>query len=212
MSKRILVLAVCCVWSWPVLAQEGGGAIRVIQPDGTVQEVELPGWGAPKTPEPQAASPVQDTATLPPAREEGASRKSTLDEAIEKAVEQADDVKPEEPKAAKPEKKSAAKDKKKKNKKKKKKSAKPDGPVPAQPEKVGRNLDKPEPRTFPPGTEITPELAKSIALDYAPPARSVEVLPRTYEGKPVYIVRFRTETGLEDVIIDAVNGQPIWTR
>lgn len=57
---------------------------------------------------------------------------------------------------------------------------------------------------------ITKERALFIALDNgAPPARSVQILPRNIDGREIFVVRFRTEDGLRDMLIDRLDGELI---
>jgi hypothetical protein len=63
--------------------------------------------------------------------------------------------------------------------------------------------------TVAPGAEITKELALQIAMQDAPPARSVNVVPRTYQGQQVFVVQFRTEDGLQEVLVDRTHGNII---
>lgn len=66
--------------------------------------------------------------------------------------------------------------------------------------------------SVPPGQEVTRELALAIALPHAPPARSVNVVQRTYEGKLVYLVQFKTDSGDRDVLVDARNGDVVLVK
>lgn len=84
-------------------------------------------------------------------------------------------------------------------------------PVKKPESKILKEAQRPIPRPLPPNAVITPELAKSIALDHAPPARSMEVAQRVYQGKPVFVVTFKTETGLFDVLVDAQTGKVVTT-
>jgi hypothetical protein len=106
--------------------------------------------------------------------------------------------------AKKDNKKTAKKDKAKKGKKDKKGQKKK-----ASSSQAVKLPEAPPAYDIPPGTEITPEIAKMVALDYAPPARSVEILPRTHKGRDVYVVRFRTDDGFVDVLVDAKTGRRV---
>lgn len=60
---------------------------------------------------------------------------------------------------------------------------------------------------LPSGVAITGDVARRIALEYAPPARSVTVYEnRKYKDRTVYQVTFKTENGMHDILIDAENG------
>lgn len=248
MKRTILFLSLCTLFTAPAFAQDS--SIRVIHDDGTVDEVEIPGWGAPakpaSAPEEKTPAAASDLATMPPAAVTRARAKeeaekaaadeaeryqqapaevSPVDAAIAKAVDEADAPKSEpgkETKSEKPASKKAAK--KSMSQKSIPKPAKKNAPsaeeqermeaglsrYPAAPNVPGKDLDARPPLDIPPGTEITPQVAKMIALDYAPPSRGIEVLPRVHNDKPVYVVRFRTDDGLKDVLIDRETGQPIW--
>ncbi|MCC7305275.1 MAG: PepSY domain-containing protein [Alphaproteobacteria bacterium] len=131
----------------------------------------------------------------PPPEEPASPRKEAApapvsEPATEKAVEKPAPQKPA-PAKAKPKKK-----KEKKAEKKPKTVYKPPQPAPE--------------RIVPPGTVITPELATSIALDHAPPVRDVKVVRRTYQGREVFVVTFKTEDGISaDTLIDAATGAVI---
>ncbi len=73
-------------------------------------------------------------------------------------------------------------------------------------------LKKAEPRVIPPGTEITEDMALSIAIDVAPPSGGYAVSRAVYEGKPVFAATFKTEEGLHDVLIDAATGAVVLNR
>lgn len=57
-----------------------------------------------------------------------------------------------------------------------------------------------------PSGPITKSQAISIAMEVAPPASNVKAIPKVLEGRPVYIVTFRTEDGPLDVIVDYNSG------
>ncbi len=57
-----------------------------------------------------------------------------------------------------------------------------------------------------PDAGISEEDAASVALMEAPPSRGYDVTRRSYEGKDAWLVRFRTENGFYDVLVDAVTG------
>lgn len=61
------------------------------------------------------------------------------------------------------------------------------------------------------GAGVSQAEAVDIALGYAPPARRMEVLERTYNNLPVYVVRFyEAETGAPvDVLVDVFSGRII---
>lgn len=60
---------------------------------------------------------------------------------------------------------------------------------------------------LPNGVVITSDVARRIALEYAPPSRSVTVYEnRKYKDRIVYQVTFKTDNGMHDILIDAQNG------
>jgi hypothetical protein len=210
MKKTALILLVT-VSIFPFCALAQDNLIRIIHDDGRVDEIEMPGNKKHVPPEMPA-----DTATLPPASKDSPvaediapvqAAPDPVERAIEKAVRETDKA-PAPKVAAKP-----AKKKQQEAKKETPAESAPEGAIsqyPASPEAIGRPMLEPEPRQIPPGTEITKEMALSIALDFAPPARSVTVLPRTHNGTPVFVVSFRTDDGIEDFLIDRQTGEPIW--
>lgn len=54
---------------------------------------------------------------------------------------------------------------------------------------------------------LTRDQAVQVALDYAPPARRMQILPRIYEGRKVYVVAFFTDNGREDILVDMISGE-----
>ena len=106
-----------------------------------------------------------------------------------------------------PKKESTQKTSAKKSSDKKYSNKKPAPQKPKSEAKILKDVPPPEPRIVPPGTVITPELAKSLALDYAPPARTTQVTRRVFEGRPVFVVTFMTETGAYDVLVDSESGR-----
>jgi uncharacterized membrane protein YkoI len=68
-------------------------------------------------------------------------------------------------------------------------------------------IDHIDPRDIPEGTVITRDLAVRAALEVSPAARSFDVFSTTYKDRPVYQVRFKTEGGPHDVIIDGETGK-----
>ena len=62
------------------------------------------------------------------------------------------------------------------------------------------------------GKEVSQKLAKRIALEIAPPSRNIQVFPRTFEDRPVHVVRFKTDDGFFDVLVDRENGEILATK
>lgn len=56
---------------------------------------------------------------------------------------------------------------------------------------------------------VSKEQAVAIALEKAPPASSVVALPREYDGRPVYLVKFRTADGPLNIMVDMATGDII---
>jgi uncharacterized membrane protein YkoI len=85
-------------------------------------------------------------------------------------------------------------------------------PKPSEAEIVKAKAAKPrfnyiDPNNIPEGTPITEDLATRVALEVAPPSRGFQVFVTEYEGVPAYQVRFKTENGPHDVIVDGATGQ-----
>lgn len=172
-------------------------AIRVINEDGSVSEIELPGWGA-TLPEavqkvsrkvkekPVEADPaVEDKSAVaapPPAK------KSAETERLPAIPEYVEKQQPSAPPVARA------------------------APALKAPPLPGR---KPQPMTpeeiaaiSPPSLDdvIHQNEAVGIALKYAPPSKDFRVLRRLQDGRPVYAVLFKTEIGVHEVVVDAFNG------
>ncbi len=176
----------------PSLAQ--GGAITIKKDDGTVEVFEIP--DAPPAPV-QAPYEIRPSVMSAPAAVEKPVVPVKPDMAVEKPA------KPAVKKAVK----ETAKNKVKPKPKAKSKIKKPDVVSPPKKQvKILKEPIMPEPRSLPPGTVVTADLAKSIALEYAPPARSMDAVERLYEGRKVFVVTFATETGPYDVLVDAQTG------
>ncbi|MGB4106435.1 MAG: PepSY domain-containing protein [Alphaproteobacteria bacterium] len=60
-----------------------------------------------------------------------------------------------------------------------------------------------------PGTEITERMATSIAFDAAPASSGFTASRQSYEGRPVYVVTFKTDDGPYDVLVDAASGEVV---
>jgi hypothetical protein len=77
---------------------------------------------------------------------------------------------------------------------------------------VKESIGKADPEYTPPPRPrgpITPEDAKRIALDVAPPALAVDVFPANYKGIKVFQVVFKTEDGDRFVLVDRATGEII---
>lgn len=64
-----------------------------------------------------------------------------------------------------------------------------------------------DPKNIPPDVAITRDLAVRVALEVAPPSRGYEVFRTDYKDRPAYQVRFKTEAGPHDVVVDAESGE-----
>lgn len=64
-----------------------------------------------------------------------------------------------------------------------------------------------DPKNIPSGTVITRDLAVRVALEVAPPSRGFDVYQTNYEGRPAFQVRFKTDNGPHDVVVDAETGK-----
>ena len=56
---------------------------------------------------------------------------------------------------------------------------------------------------------ISREQAIALALEHAPPARTIRAWPRVYNDRPVYEVIFKTEQGDHVIYIDQADGHVI---
>ncbi|HPD83456.1 MAG: hypothetical protein R3D88_06665 [Alphaproteobacteria bacterium] len=67
-------------------------------------------------------------------------------------------------------------------------------------------IDHIDPTNIPEGTPITQDLAVRAALEVAPPSSGFDVYGVVYEGRPSFQVRFKTEGGPHDIVIDGYTG------
>jgi uncharacterized membrane protein YkoI len=211
MKRHFIIIIVGLVFAGPpVHAQEG--VIRVIQPDGSVEEAEIPAAkppAAPQKPEtalPAPAASAPTAATTPVPKAQKPAPKSPSDMAVSPPAKTQNKPKNQVSESAskKPAKAQNKKDKKPKD------EAKIDGPLPA-PDLQAKPMMPLPPLPKPaPGEYISKTQALNIALGYAPPVRSYDVLPRTYhDGRFIYVVRFITDQGPRDILIDASDGSVI---
>jgi uncharacterized membrane protein YkoI len=194
MKKRFLLLvSLSLVPLVPAQAQDN--VIRVIRPDGSEAVMELPPADSyaiekRKAVEPEKPAPVQ--VIKAPEQEGAAPVTPPVDVPARPAPKTVSIQKPV--KAAPPPKPAV-------------KSA----PIP--PKETGMaKVVTPQPEAVPQDVIVTEKLAKRIALKIAPPAKDMTVLYRTYEGKNVYLVRFKTEEGLFDVLVDMITGDILATK
>lgn len=57
-----------------------------------------------------------------------------------------------------------------------------------------------------PSGPVTKEQALAIAVEKAPPASGMMAVPRVIDGQPVYVVKFRTENGPLEIVVDQATG------
>lgn len=161
-------------------AQSGqDNTIRVIQDDGSVVEFKIPeNVPSQVAPAPQPAQPAPVV-------------KSEAEADTEKPAAPVQKAAPKAPaKVAKPA-----------------KPVKKSPPVATRAESIGRIKAEPQPPSIPPGREIDRDMAVAIALETAPPARGIIVTRETYKDIPVFAVRFKTETGPHDVLVNSRTGE-----
>lgn len=200
--RILLTLAFLIAFS----ASAHADTITVVNEDGTVSSIDIgPSPLEPKG-EPSAPPPVE-LRVVPEHKSVAPSAPAAADPAtapVAKSVKKPA-KKPAPPKQAtkKETKKSAAQKKKKtqatSKQKSKKKQAAPAAPVPA--------LDRTSSRPARLGEQMTPDDAIRIALDAAPPARSVNAYPVNHNGIHAYQVVFDTEDGKRSVFVDRETGR-----
>ena len=166
------------------------GAITIIHEDGSKDVVDL-SKKAVDEPPPAEAPPPAAVPSIPPAP--SAKPAETLEFDDPPVAEKA--VKTKKPKPQKP-------------------AAKP-RPKPAPPVEEVKPVPPPMPvqRAAPMGKGLSKKQAIRIALDYAPPSSDVAVLPTSADdGNPALAVRFKTENGYTDVILDNETGKVLDTQ
>lgn len=183
--RRFLITASVLCFALPAHAQE----ITVIQDDGTKVTVPLEPMDTMLPGEAEEAPPVE-AAPVPPADKPLHVEEVAPRPYVDRIVEQPQRVYEDAP---------APKSSGKKSKAEKSKHPKPPR-VPTQ--KAVKN-------SLPPGTEITERVATSIAMDAAPPSAGFTSSRQSYEGRPVYVVTFRTDDGPYDVLVDAATGEVV---
>ena len=174
------------VFSGAATAQEN--AIRVVNPDGSVSVFELPANNPPVKAAPR--EPVRVREVVVP---ETAAPVAAPQPAAEPAPVAEEPVKQPKPVATKT---IAYKKSEGLPPLPARKPAAPPRPAAAAPY---------EPPPPPPGP-LTRDRARRIALEVAPPATRADVLPTVFKDRPAFIVRFKTEDGPYDVVVDAENG------
>lgn len=209
------LLPVLLLMSAPALAQDN--VIRVIKDDGTEAVFEIPeperASIPPATPQPQRSPEILPKAAEPAAKpvKPGKPMAATKPSSVFRPVEPVR-VSPEKLIAAPPADETGAKPGKTEVRRPKPVARSKPAPAPRRAAVSEPKMADPSksatgtPAQILPSTTITADLAKAIALDHAPPARTMSVTRRTYEGKPVFVVTFKTESGPYDVLVDAASG------
>ncbi|GEM_PF-2918751 len=186
MIRRFLMTASVLCLALPAFAPafaQDEGAITVIQDDGT--KVTVPIEGVDPVLPGEMDAPPQAAAPVPPA-EKPLIVPEVETRFVDPIVEQPARAVHEEAPAPK----SSAK--------------KPNHPKPPR-----VPMQKAVKQSLPPGTEISERQATSIAMDAAPASSGFTSSRQTYQGKPVYVVTFKTDEGPYDVLVDAASGEVV---
>lgn len=175
------------------------GADTASPPQAAKEAVKEPAQKpAPKTEaKPQAKSVVKPATKPTPAKQ--AAKKSPAQK--DAAAQKKPDAKAQKKKPAKNAAKNTAKDKEPKNA-----SAKA-APVPEAPRPSAQGPSVQGQRNL--GPNMTPDDAIRIAVDSAPPARSVHASPVNYKGLHAYEVVFATENGNHYIYVDRETGRVV---
>lgn len=210
MRFAFLCTAAVVLCAGPALAQ---GKIIVKNADGTTQELEVPGaFGAPVQPDEviEPAVPHQPKvhvfkepekpSILNPAGPDVAEEPAVDVPDVQKPVIKKVGVKTEAMPSPEPA--------------PKRREPRPDDAPysPPKPDKPGKMVSQPQPVAIPDGYPITEKLAKRIALRIAPPSRDIDVYRRSFEERAVYLVRFKTDKGFFDVLVDMESGDIVATK
>lgn len=184
--RILLVLAFLLTFS--TFAHAEGEQKITIKEDGTISITEVPKSAAAPKAEPQQkrVSPAPVVAADP-----------------------APKAKPAPKPAAPKKKKEAAAPKKKTPQKAAKKKVVPPAPVPAPAPEIASPRPSVAPSAQRLGPNMTPDDAIRIALDVAPPSRSVHAYAVNYKGLHCYQVIFATEDGDRSVFIDRETGKVV---
>ncbi|HBR68410.1 MAG TPA: hypothetical protein DEA55_03445 [Rhodospirillaceae bacterium] len=180
--------------------------IRVIQEDGSVQELEVqkpqaePQPEQPKRVRAPKKRPAEQEARAPRIRESDLVQPSEIKpswteknigrvEPAEEPVEPEEDKAPEEMARAPAPAPEAA-------------SAAPHIPLP--PRKPSAEVAAPVPGT------VSADLAANIALDSAPPSQGFKVHEDSYKSRHVFAVVFATDSGPYEILVDSANGDIVY--
>jgi len=201
----LAALAVLVVLAAPARAE--GNKIIVIGEDGSVSELDL---GAPAKPSPAPATPPPVQLRTKPAPPPVAAKPATAKPVAAKPAAPAPEklAKPAKKPAPPAPAKKAGAPAKKKSQKKQAAPANVDQQKVDQHSPAADSAPAPVPARGPRlGPAMTPDDAIRIALDHAPPARSVNAYPVNYNGIHAYQVVFATEDGDRSVFVDRESGK-----
>jgi hypothetical protein len=191
MRRSALLFTLLSFAAGPVaLAQDN--TITVIGDDGKKVTIELedPDYVLPGEPPPAPQPPPSEPEPVPEQEVESVP-------AVE-AAPFVDEIVAPEGKRPAPAPEPAPKETKSEKPAKKEKLKHPKPPPVPQQKAVQQQLE--------PGREISERMASSIAFDRAPPSSDFTTTRQSYEGKPVYVVTFATESGPYDVVVEAATG------
>lgn len=192
------ILSLAILIALPHVAFAAGNTITVKNPDGTTTSIDIgPQMELPthkdaakpvKKPEVKAATKPAQKSAAKPVKKPAAKETAVKKEAAKKAVSKKDSA---------PKNKKSAKQKTAKKQTSKQAAAK--APVAAQAQAPSR------PQRL--GPAMTSDDAIRIALDAAPPARSVHAFPVNYKGLHAYQVVFATEDGERSLFVNRETGK-----
>ncbi len=199
--QHLIILIAILIFATPfsAFAQESGDfKIRVIQDDGTVDEVNVRKPAPPPEPQQQRAKPrppPQRQARAPRVKESDLVQPSDIQpswaeqnihyvpaEEEYEAVEPVEDQPPPTKTAYAPAPEEAG------------------GWIPLPPRKPSTAPAAPKPGT------ISADLAANIALDNAPASQGFNVREDVYGGRHVFAVVFKTDSGPYEIMVDSANG------
>ena len=203
--RIILTLAFLLAFTGSAFAE--GSKITVVNPDGTKTSIDI-------GPSPAESAVDTEHITITPPRKVDADTaslaKPAKDAAVKSGIKPAKKPAPEKQVAKKASVKKDAAPKKKKTASKTQKTAKRKNavknpaPKATAPEAPRATAAQSAPHL---GPNMTSDDAIRIALDVAPPARSVHAIPVNYKGLHAYQVVFATEDGDRSVFVDRETGR-----
>lgn len=212
--KRFSLLALMAFGLMMAAPAQAQNKIIILKKDGSREEIIIDQPAVPEVQKPSAPTVKKIPGPKTMSAKELMEAAPVVETVEEVAKPQAPKPKPVVKPA--PAKKKAAPKKAVKAKAKKVTPKKPVTPVPPpKPDEEGIArakaarplIDHIDPRNIPPGTVITRDLATRAALEVAPPSRGFDVFGTTYKDRPAFQVRFKTENGPHDVIVDGETGK-----